>query len=475
MSDELNNFLTSQSKLNTLVKDQGKSINILNMKYKVLNKVLGPFYRLFVDVSSKIETTKDVFEEFTGATEKVGEATEKTLGPLGKLLGFFTKINTIMIFVLGAFALLGIGILLLSKHLGGGESALGAFNMVMEAGKGLVDAFIGVIGTIAGVIAGLDFSAFGGDFMPVLETVFAVLGGILTLYITFITTVLEGIGQIVERMGKEGMLQRVVDAFATFFGLIGMALGIILGAFKETGLTMDDLISGIENTVQYFVDFLFSSGILDFAVQVIEYVGVIYGVIAVVAASIIALFIKIWAKLGPHIIKFVKAFFDFLNPIIRIITGILGVVMRLIMGLIGWLMPYFQMAMDGIMVILDPVITVIEAILDGASAVLDIGGSILGGAASMMGFSDGGVASGPKSGYPVALHGTEAVVPLPDGRTIPVSIKGGAGGGSSNTNNITINVSGGGNAKEIAKAVSDEVTKVMRNRSRGGSFTRGVI
>jgi hypothetical protein len=74
----------------------------------------------------------------------------------------------------------------------------------------------------------------------------------------------------------------------------------------------------------------------------------------------------------------------------------------------------------------------------------------------------------------VALHGTEAVVPLPDGRTIPVSIKGDVGGGGQ-TNNINISVSGGGNAREIAKAVSDEVSKVLRNRSRGGNFTRGVM
>jgi hypothetical protein len=37
---------------------------------------------------------------------------------------------------------------------------------------------------------------------------------------------------------------------------------------------------------------------------------------------------------------------------------------------------------------------------------------------------DGGIASGPDSGYPATLHGTEAVVPLPDGKTIPVEIKG---------------------------------------------------
>jgi hypothetical protein len=35
---------------------------------------------------------------------------------------------------------------------------------------------------------------------------------------------------------------------------------------------------------------------------------------------------------------------------------------------------------------------------------------------------DGGIAAGPKSGYQATLHGTEAVVPLPDGKTIPVTM-----------------------------------------------------
>jgi hypothetical protein len=38
------------------------------------------------------------------------------------------------------------------------------------------------------------------------------------------------------------------------------------------------------------------------------------------------------------------------------------------------------------------------------------------------GFKDGGIASGPNSGYETMLHGIEAVVPLPDGKTIPVSL-----------------------------------------------------
>jgi muramidase (phage lysozyme) len=37
---------------------------------------------------------------------------------------------------------------------------------------------------------------------------------------------------------------------------------------------------------------------------------------------------------------------------------------------------------------------------------------------------DGGVFSGPKSGYAATLHGNEAVVPLPNGKTIPVSMPG---------------------------------------------------
>lgn len=36
--------------------------------------------------------------------------------------------------------------------------------------------------------------------------------------------------------------------------------------------------------------------------------------------------------------------------------------------------------------------------------------------------AEGGIASGPKSGFHAVLHGIEAVVPLPDGRTIPVSL-----------------------------------------------------
>ena len=97
-----------------------------------------------------------------------------------------------------------------------------------------------------------------------------------------------------------------------------------------------------------------------------------------------------------------------------------------------------------------------------------------GGALNAIGFASGGISSGPKSGYPVQLHGTEAVVPLPDGKTIPVSLQGGGGeGGGSPTINITMN-GVTGNANDIAKAVSSEVQKAFKTRSRSSGYGRGI-
>jgi hypothetical protein len=39
------------------------------------------------------------------------------------------------------------------------------------------------------------------------------------------------------------------------------------------------------------------------------------------------------------------------------------------------------------------------------------------------GYQYGGIASGPKSGYTALLHGLEAIVPLPNNRTIPVELR----------------------------------------------------
>ena len=89
------------------------------------------------------------------------------------------------------------------------------------------------------------------------------------------------------------------------------------------------------------------------------------------------------------------------------------------------------------------------------------------------GYSTGGIARGRQAGYPVMLHGTEAVVPLPNKKEIPVEIRGGTG----NQNNINISVATDGSVKQegdtgknqgaqlgrvISMAVQDELQRQKR-------------
>lgn len=64
-------------------------------------------------------------------------------------------------------------------------------------------------------------------------------------------------------------------------------------------------------------------------------------------------------------------------------------------------------------------------------------------------FANGGISSGPLGGYQAMLHGTEAVVPLPNGRSIPVEVQ-----GASDQSSMM--------AQQIARL--DEILTVMRNQ-----------
>lgn len=72
---------------------------------------------------------------------------------------------------------------------------------------------------------------------------------------------------------------------------------------------------------------------------------------------------------------------------------------------------------------------------------------------ALQSFDIGGIAVGPRSGYQAVLHGIEAVVPLPDGRTIPVEMRG--------INESFANQSGMLEA-QIGKL--DELIRVMRDQ-----------
>lgn len=94
------------------------------------------------------------------------------------------------------------------------------------------------------------------------------------------------------------------------------------------------------------------------------------------------------------------------------------------------------------------------------------------------GYSEGGVAKGPQAGYPVIMHGTEAIVPLPNGKSIPVEMR-----GSGQQNNVVVNVSvdNQGNATQDTQASNNDagrlgsmiagaVQKELQNQKRAGGI-----
>jgi hypothetical protein len=92
-------------------------------------------------------------------------------------------------------------------------------------------------------------------------------------------------------------------------------------------------------------------------------------------------------------------------------------------------------------------------------------------------YSRGGTARGAQSGYAATLHGNEAVVPLPDNRSIPVTLNG-AGG----QNIVTINVAmdNSGNKSEsssdsrmgenLGQAISQAVQEELQYQKRSGGI-----
>jgi hypothetical protein len=103
-------------------------------------------------------------------------------------------------------------------------------------------------------------------------------------------------------------------------------------------------------------------------------------------------------------------------------------------------------------------------------------GGVFSGGKAVQGYSAGGVARGKDSGYPAVLHGTEAVVPLPNGKSIPVEMKGGSG----TQNNIVVNISNDGSTQtqstsgldteRLGKAVASAVQTELQNQKRSGGI-----
>jgi hypothetical protein len=130
---------------------------------------------------------------------------------------------------------------------------------------------------------------------------------------------------------------------------------------------------------------------------------------------------------------------------------------------------------DALTAAVEWVADLLEPVLDAIDSIGDFIGGGIDAVGGMLGFAEGGIATGPSSGYPVTLHGTEAVVPLPNGRSIPVEMTGGGGGGGGgNTFNISINASGmtdRTDKREFARQISNAIQQEI-SRASGGSTMR---
>ena len=91
------------------------------------------------------------------------------------------------------------------------------------------------------------------------------------------------------------------------------------------------------------------------------------------------------------------------------------------------------------------------------------------------GYAGGGIARGPNSGYQATLHGTEAVVPLGNDRSIPVQLS----GAQSNTVNVAVNISGqnsnvsatgGGDAQALGRSIGGLVQQHLQQEMRPGGL-----
>ena len=94
-----------------------------------------------------------------------------------------------------------------------------------------------------------------------------------------------------------------------------------------------------------------------------------------------------------------------------------------------------------------------------------LGATMLGAAATgisasygvaQMGKAKGGISSGPLSGYQEILHGTEAVVPLPDNRSIPVSLDNGTLNASLQQQNMIL-------------------TEILSSMNKNNNLTSGIL
>lgn len=489
-------YLNMFAKANVPMKKHTKGVQLLALKYKILHKTFGPFMDLWLQMHQGVQTVGEALDTLSKPVEDTAEGIDALTKATGAtVLNFRSLILSITIIIGIIMAFVGIVFLMAGSFANMDSVMPGTTDMI----DGLKNALASVIEAGKGVVE----TIMSLDFSPILGPLGMLIGGIvkfMALVLQVYAVIAVGYMEIITMMGEGGQLQAIIDTVAGVFASLVFGFGFIMSQLEAVGVTGGSTLSAIQSFVDTFVAFLFSSGIIDFVVELFSFVAELTGFIIKISAVIIGLLIRYLAFFYSKTEGYWKALAGAIGIIVVLVIGVVRVFMAYWRGLVALFSGDFDGALkhfksitgvasqtfskvsslfkgmvDNLIRFLQPLYDMIEFVVDGIGGVLggakDIGGGIMSG----LGFSEGGIASGPSSGYPATLHGTEAVVPLPNGRTIPVEIKGamrGSGGGDNIT--VNINVSGGGNANDIAKKVSQEVARTFRNRSRQSGFGRGI-
>jgi len=440
-----------------------KSLTMTYGRILSLNKVFGPFYDSWLKMKPAIGA---IMKPITMLLVPF-KIMEKTAD--GLKFTFLGIIGVVLTFI-AIFALL-------ATRLGLGNEAS---DKVMESIGRLKDKFIEVWDRIG------DF-----DLQPIFDLAITAIGTFTDLAaelfeeaVDIILYVLDNYDKIPQALEDVGFLDALRDAWTSLKeGIDPLITGIqdMMDAMGYSGMDLSETIIAMANDIWTTLDNWGIIGLINSVITVIFDLGQL---ILTTVGFILTELAKLTATDEWDV------FAGYANDAISWITGILtdG------LDFIGDFMDDISAAMtsddpwgalsDGAEAMKDFVIEkleeliswlgdfdIMEALGDAGSFIMDMGGAALG--ALMPQGATGGIMSGPSSGFPAILHGTEAVVPLPDGNSIPVAIEGNMGGGGGET--ININVSGAnGNPEKIARAVGQEVQRVFKSRSRSGGYGRGI-
>lgn len=473
-----------------------KNVQAAALYTKMYNKAFGPFYDLWIKTKQTMQTATEVMADVSEAFETMEEAASpitKTVGVLGKGM---TQIVMTFTMAIG----IGLALMMAIGLLGGGMGGFGdMLPGIGDALSSIIDGFMGIMSNVmnlVGIIMSLDFTPIIEPLMAFAVGAVMFIANFAVMWVEVAGTIIGAIVMIFQHLSDTGALQGMIDAVGGLMEAIMFAFGIIFTALDDAGVSFGSVTAFITGAVMGFVDFLISSGIIDFIFEVgmmlfevasivIRIVGVIIAIVIKLVGWIVPFLVPLWLAFKLVFSVAVSLFMMVMRVvvnIIRIIVAIFtldfGKMWDLIKGFgdiftdtFDALWGYVEDWVDGILDFLSPIIDIVEGIVDGVSGFIGGVGDTIGGFFG----NSGGIARGPESGYNATLHGTEAVVPLPDGSSIPVMIKGMGGAGGGDTNNINISVSGGGNAREIAQQVSQEVQRTFRTRSRSGGYGRGVM